>query len=235
MKRKVTELSQRYVAALRKHLKRGPKIGSGLARSVGRQAVASGLETLDMARIHEQALDTLKASASKDGLIKKAEIFFTESISPIEETHRAAVDANAHLNEVNQRLGRRTANLAATNRSLKQSAARRRTVEGALKKSGGHSKKLLAESYRLQKHLRHLARQVLAAQENNRRKISHDLKDEIAQTLLGINVRLLTVKKSAGRHDQGLRKEIENTQRLVHMSVKSIKRFAREYGKHNEP
>jgi signal transduction histidine kinase len=235
MKRKLTELSQRYVAALKKHLKPGPQIGSGPARNLGRRAVASGLETLDMARIHERALATLEASSSKDGLIKKAEIFFTEVISPIEKTHRAALLANAHLNEVNERLGRRTASLAVTNRSLKQSAARRRTVEGALKKSGGHSKKLLTESYRLQEHLRHLTRQVLAAQENNRRKISSDLSDEIAQTLLGINVRLLKVKKTAGRHDQDLRKEIAKTQRLVHTSVKCIERFAREYGKHHEP
>ena len=229
MKRKLTALSQRYVAALKKYLKRGPKIGSRLARKVGRQAVASGLETLDMARIHECALDELKACASKDGLIRKAEVFFAEAISPIEETHRAALQANAHLNEVNQRLRRRKAKLDASNRSLKQSTARRRTVEGALRKSGVHSKMLLAESYRLQEHLRHLTRQVLAAQENNRRKISSDLSDEVAQTLLGINVRLLKVKETVGHHSQDLRKEIANTQRLVHRSVNSIERFAREY------
>ena len=37
----------------------------------------------------------------------------------------------------------------------------------------------------------------MAAQEDKRKKMSHDLRDEIAQTLLGINVRLLTLKMDA--------------------------------------
>ena len=87
--------------------------------------------------------------------------------------------------------------LAASNRSLKQGIAQRKTVEAALKKSGEHYKALLEESLALQEHLRHLTHQILSAQEEERKKISHDLQDEIAQTLLGINVRLLTLKKAA--------------------------------------
>ena len=125
--------------------------------------------------------------------------------------------------------------LAASKRSLKQGIAQRKTVEAALKKSGEHSHKLLEESLALQRHLQHLAHRILSAQEDNRNRISHELQDEIAQTLLGINVRLLTVKKGAELHTKGLRKEIADTQRLVNISAKSIERFARELGKHHEP
>jgi hypothetical protein len=45
----------------------------------------------------------------------------------------------------------------------------------------------------------------------------------------------LTVKRAAGRNVKSLQKEIANTQRLVDMSVRTIERFAREYGKHHEP
>jgi signal transduction histidine kinase len=58
--------------------------------------------------------------------------------------------------------------------------------------------------------------------------MSHELQDEIAQTLLGINVRLLTVKRAAGLNDQSLQKEIASTQRMVGQSVQSINRFAHE-------
>ena len=109
------------------------------ARVLGRQAAALGLETLDLARIHEQALAALEASSSRDGIIKRAEIFFAEAITPIEETHRAALKANVRLNQLHQTLGRRTADLAASNRSLKQGIVQRKTVEQALKKSGEHS------------------------------------------------------------------------------------------------
>jgi len=235
MKQKLTGLSQRYVAALRKHLRRGPRAipPCGTALALGRQAAALNLETLDVVRIHEGALAALEASSSQDGVIKRAEIFFAEAITPIEETHRAALKANVRLSRLRQTLGRRTVNLAASNRSLKQGIAQRKTVEQALKKSGEHSRKLLKESRRLQKHLQRLTHQILSAQEDKRKKISRDLHDEIAQTLLGINVRLLALKREAAINTSGLKKEIASTQRLVDKSVKSIKRFAREFGIHH--
>ena len=234
MKRKLIRLSQRYRALLRTHLKQGPRASLRPARGLGRLAVAVGLETLDLARIHAEALAAIEASSSRDGIIERAEIFFTEAITPIEETHRAALKANVRLSQLKQRLGRRTMDLAASNRSLKQGIAQRKSVEESLKKTGAHSKKLLKESLALQKHLQHLTHQILSAQEDKRNEISHELQDEIAQTLLGINVRLLTLKKEAAVNANGLQKEIASTQRLVDMSVKSIDRFAREFGKHHE-
>ena len=86
----------------------------------------------------------------------------------------------------------------------------------------------------MQKHLRRLTHRILSAQEDKRKQISRDLQDEIAQTLLGINVRLLTLKKEAAIDANGLEKEIASTQRFVDKSVKSIKRFARKFGIHNK-
>jgi signal transduction histidine kinase len=234
MKRRLAALSQRYVTALRKHLKQGPEASLQPARDLGRQAVAVGLETLDVAKIHEGALAALEATSSRDGIIKRAEAFFTETITPIERTHRAARKTNADLNQVARKLDRRAGDLAASNRSLRQSIVRRKGVEAALRKSGGESKRLLEESHRLQKHLRNLTRQILLAQEEKRKKMSQDLQDEIAQTLLGINVRLLRLKKEGSANAKGFEKEIASTQRLVNKAGKRIKRFAREIVKHHE-
>jgi signal transduction histidine kinase len=229
MKRDLIALSRNYTSALRKHLKQGPRASLRPARGLGCKAMAVGLETLDLARIHEEALSRLEASSSKDGIIERAEIFFTEAITPIEKTHRAALRTNSRLSQVNKTLDRRTVDLAATNRSLKQSIIQRKTVQSALRKSGGRSKKLLEESHRLQKHLQHLTHQILSAQEDKRKKISHKLQDEIAQTLLGINVRLVTLKQEAAHNAEGLQKEIASTRRLVDKSMTSIRRFAREF------
>ncbi len=235
MTRRLSALSGRYLAALRKHLKQSPRASLEPARGLGRQAAAIGLEVLDVARIHERALATLEAPGSKDGIIERADIFFAETITPLEETHRASVKARARLNRLNKMLGRRTLDLAASNRSLKQGIARRKTVEAAFKKSGEHYQTLLEESLALQEHLQHLTHRVLSAQEDKRKKIGHELRDEIAQTLLGIKVRLLTLKKEAAVKGKGFKKEIASTQRLVYMTVKTIERFAREYGKPHEP
>ena len=204
------------------------------ALGLGRQALTLGLETLDMARIHEGALATLDLSNGGDRIFDRAEMFFAEAITPIEKTHRAALESDLRLGQLNRTLGRRTVSLAASNLSLKEGIARRKSVEQALKKSGQRSKTLLKESRHLQKQLQRLTHRILSAQEDKRKEISSDLQDEIAQTLLGINVRLLTLKKEAAVDAQSLKKEIAGTQRLVDMSVKRIKRFARAIGKPHE-
>jgi len=233
MKRKLSRLSGQYLATLRKHLKQSAPASLLPARGLGHKAVALGLETLDLAKIHEGALARLEASSSRDGIIRKAEIFFAEALTPIEMTHRSALKANVHLSRLNKTLGQRTADLAASHRCLKNGIVQRKSVERALKKSGEHSRKLLKESNRLQRHLQRLTHQILSAQEDKRKDISRNLHDEIAQTLLGINVRLLALKKEAAVNAQGVKKEIASTQRLVDKSVKSIKRFAREFGIHH--
>jgi len=92
--------------------------------------------------------------------------------------------------------------------------------------------KCLKKSLQLQKRLRQLTHQVLAAQEDEREKLSHELQDEIAQTLLGINVRLLLLKQAARSKVRGLKNEIASAQRLVVKSATLVRRLARELDKH---
>ena len=229
MKLKQIALSERYLSALRKHLKQGPRASLLPALALGRQAVALGLEMLELARIHERAFAALKLSNSKNGLIKRAETFFIEAITPIVQTHRAARQSKTELNRLNQALTRRTLELAASNRQLQRGILRRKDVEAALKKSGRHYTRLLKDSLQLQEALRQLTHQVLASQEDERKKISLQLQNEIAQTLLGINVRLLSLKQEARLNTKGLKNEIASTQRLVVKSARSVRRVAREF------
>ncbi len=171
----------------------------------------------------------LKLSGDKNAMIKRAEVFFTEAITPIVETHRAARQSKIDLNRLSHTLRRRTAELAATNRQLQRGIVRRKRVEAALAKSGKHYARLLKDSLHLQEGLRQLTHEVLAAQEDERQKISHELQDEIAQTLLGINVRLLSLKKEARLNTAGLKNEIASTQRMVAKSARSVRRAAHEF------
>ncbi len=230
MKQKIIRLSQRYVTALQEHIEQGPRASLLPAMGLGRRAAALGLETLDLARMHEQAVTALELSSRRDGEIKRAEIFFAEALSPIVETHRAARESRMQLGQLHERLRRRTAELAACNGQLQRVILRRKSVEAALKKSGEHYTKLLQDSLRLQEGLRQLTHEVLATQEEERKKISRELQDEIGQTLLGINVRLLSLQKEARNNTQGLKNEIASTQRLVVKSAQSVRRAAREFG-----
>jgi signal transduction histidine kinase len=234
MGRKLNGLSQRYVAALRKHLQKGPRSmpACDTAQGLGRRAMALGLETLDMARFHERALIALVlpgySPSTRDAMVRRAGRFFSEAITPIEKTHRTAQEANASLNQMIQTLNRRSADLAASNRRLKQEIVERRSVEESLRKSEQHSSRLLEQSRHMQEQLRLLSRQLLSAQEEERKKISRELHDEIAQTLTGINVRLATLKAGAMADTKGLQRKITSTQRLVEKSVDIVHRFARE-------
>jgi len=226
MKQKPIGLSQRYVAALQKYLRQGPRANLQPALGLGCRAMALGMETLDLARMHERALSLLQPSGSKNGVIKRAQIFFTEAITPIVETHRVARQSKIDLNRMTAMLNRRTGELAVTNRQLQRGIVRRKSVEAALKISGVQYSKLLKDSLNLQESMRQLTHQVLVAQEDERKKISHELQDEIAQTLLGINVRLVSLKQEARNNTKGLKNEIASTQRLVVKSAMSVQRFA---------
>jgi len=228
MKQKLIELSQRYGTALRKYLKPGPRSNLQPASSLGRQAVSLKLESLELARIHEQALAALQLSKGKSELTKRAEIFFDEVLTPILETHRAAHESKIDRNHSMGTPDRSTAELTATNRQLQRGIVRHKGVEAALKKSGVHNAGLLKDSLSLQKSLRELTHQVLTEQEEERRQISTELQDEVAQTLLGINVRLLSLKQQARSDKKGFKNEIASTQQLVAQWAKSVRQVARK-------
>jgi signal transduction histidine kinase len=110
---------------------------------------------------------------------------------------------------------------------LRSESARRKEVETALIKSEKHHILLLDQSRQMQEHLRHLTHKILTAQEDERREISRELHDEIAQTLTGINVQLANLKREAVINTKGLKGKITGTQRLVQKSVKIVHLFAR--------
>jgi len=232
MKRQILNLSRRYQTALRTHLQQRRQSSLDSARGLGSLALAAGLQTLDLAKLHEQILVTQLLpklpARQRDSLIKQAAIFFAVAITPVEKMHRSAREAIARLKQFIQTLSQRTAELTASNLQLRLEISQRKAVEEALKKSERHYSQLLEQSDHLQEQLRQLSRQILSAQEEERKRISRELHDVIAQTLTGINIRLATLKKEAALNTKGLDRNIARTQRLVEQSVKIVHRFARE-------
>lgn len=219
------ELSQLYHAALQKYLKQAAGSDLEPARELGRQAVAMGLETLDMARVHEIALVALVLPGygpnSGNVLMGRAGLFFAESITPIEQTHRGAREANAQLNQIVTKLARSV-------QSLKGEIVQRSAVEAALRDSELLSLQLLDRSRQMEGSLRLLSRKLLSAEEDERRRISRELHDVIAQTLTGINLQLSILKIGAHADATALAAAIASTQHAVEQSIDIVHRFARE-------
>jgi len=235
---KLSRLSGRYRAALRTYIAQAPPGDLQAAHELGGNAVAMRLETLDLAKIHDRALAAQFSpdddAAMRNGMTKRAALFFAEAITPIEKTHRLALEAGAELEQVNEALARRTLDLADSHRDLQEGIARRKDADECLRTSEEESVRLLEEARRLQEHLQELARRILTAQEEERKRLSLTLQDEIAQTLLAIHVRLLALDRELSISTEGFKKEIATTQRLVQESVKTISRFALECGIQHE-
>ncbi len=229
---KPTAYALSYQGALRRYLDIGSPRNLQAAINLGRRAVALGLDTLDLAAIHEHALlARILPEGSRvrhDRFVKSAKRFFARSLVPMEETHRSALEDNARLDQLIRKLQRRTQDLATSNRALKKEVVRRKRAETTLLSSERQSYELLEEAQGRQKQLRLLSRRILTVQEDERKRISRELHDVIAQMLTGINFRLAALKTEALVSSKGISKKITQTQRLVEKSVDIVHRFARE-------
>jgi PAS domain S-box-containing protein len=193
----------------------------------------------DSQSVFRAFLDRMFAKAGKHvceaALIKKGDATFwaslhgasTSSDDGRRKWYRVAVSDITYLKQ-GEEAQRRMEALAISNRDLTREIARRQRVEKALRQSEHNSRELLQQSHQMQEQLRRLSRQVLSAQEEERKKISRELHDVIAQTLTSINVRLANLKRDAKENASGLERSIARTQQLVERSVNIVHRFARE-------
>ena len=238
MNEETTRWAKRYQAALARYLKQGPADNLSAALRLGHRAAALGLETLDVARSHEQALLALVLPAgsakTRQQMIDRSKLFFEEALVPIEQTHAAAQADVRHVAELGEELRVRTVESSASTRRLERGIVRRQASETALRKSGKQHSLLLQKSRGLQTRLRVQMRKILSTSEDKRQQASYQLQNEIAQILVAIHVRLLTLKEAARANTDNLKKEIAETQQLVKQSVKTIQRLANESGIHHE-
>jgi signal transduction histidine kinase len=230
MKRERIRLAQQYEAAMRKYVKVGSRTGLPLARAVAKQAATLGLRALDLARLHDQALAQFAPPVTRDGASHRADAFFAEAFTQLGQRSPSARKTAARLRRLNKQLRQRTMDLATSRRIRKKDLVDRNVLRDALKKKTAHYASLLAESRDLQRCLQRLTRRMLSAQENERTTISRTLRDDVAQAMLGIQVKLAHLKTEAARNTTGLRRELTATQRLVEKSTKTLEQFAGELG-----
>lgn len=226
-------LTADYQAALRNHVEKDSPATLKAADGLGRTAVKLGFETLRMANMHEQALAVLlpgEPSPNKqEELSRKASAFFAEAIMPIEGTHLAAQVDREDFEQLNTNLKQRTEDLAELNRELKVQIDERKSAESALEAREYSSSQLLKDSQLLEQNLKEMTRKILSATENERHAMSLRLNDEIAQTLLGINIRMIALKNKIDINHLNHNHEIDMIQQLVGDSAEMIKRLAHEF------
>lgn len=223
--------SHGYSLALNRYLKRALGQTALAAANLGRKAGALGVKPTALARIHRQVLASANAAdvGNAAGNAAKADRFLAAAIAPLAAARTDSRDHTTALDLLKRKLGRRTRELAATNRLLQRGVIRRREAEATMKQRERHHATLIRESLRLQNRMRRLTHQVLTAQETQRKDISQECQNELAQTLIGINLRLTILKQEARANTTGLRAEITSTQQLIERSARSVRKAARKF------
>ena len=141
-----------------------------------------------------------------------------------QESDRSVIQCN--IRDITMR--KLAENMSTRNVKLKKEIVRRQKVEEDLRAQRKEQSNLLKQSRAQQKQLRNLSHQILNAQEDERKRISRELHDVVAQTLVGINVHLEVLDQGNAVSLETFRKKVVNTQRLVEKAVKTVHDFARE-------
>jgi len=211
-------LARDYGATLRKHLLNEQEAVLEQAYELGRTAVAQGFGVLDVARVHQKALEKLMRSPIAVNLngrfLKAAETFLMESLSPFEATHRGFREMNLKLHERNQ--------------ELESEIKERKRVEDALRESEKHYYRLFNEAQAMQENLRNLSNKILRTQEEERKRVSRELHDEVGQALTAISVTLATLKNNGVWSAGSSGRKFTETQGLLQETMETVHRFARD-------
>ena len=230
MKHTPPSFSRIYQAALKFHIDQKLRPDPEVVKKIGTKARVADLAILDFAKLHEHILvmEILPSCPVKKqpALIRHAGNFFAAIVASASIGEEGKRDST-RLGKMIESLSVRTVELAAANRQLGLEIIQRKKVEMALRKSERDLLKSLEKSEVLKEQTRNLSRQILTAQEEERKKISRELHDVIAQALLGINVRLATLTIQAGKNNKELVRNIAMTQKMVTKSAEIVHQFAR--------
>ena len=123
----MSAFGQEYRSALETYLQRGDEMALSTAYELGRRAMVEGLGILDMAQLHQDAIEKIilpAANADRQRFATAASSFFSETLSSFEMTFRGYRGANEELQRLNEALIRKTRRFSSPIASSNPSAIR---------------------------------------------------------------------------------------------------------------
>ncbi len=199
------------------------------ARALGRAALDAGLGVFDLIRLHHQALTDgvlPEDTAAAARLAPSLENFLLAALAPFEAANRGIHSARERLQQLNGVLAERNEALALSNAQLEEEILLRQQNETALRQSKDRYFELLRQAQAMEDGLHDLSAQVLAAQDDDRKRISRELHEEIAQALAAVNLTVALLKKQAGAGST-FQRDVAAAEALLAHSMETVHSFAR--------
>lgn len=224
-------LSIAYQVALSGYLAHPNEETLQQAYELGRGAMNAGLGILDLVRLHHRAL--VKGAWSVDRpaatvhWVPIIETFLLAALSSFEAAYRDFRRTRERSQELNEALGERNEAFALSNAQLEEEISVRKKTEADLRESKDHYFQLFQQARAMEENLRELSSRVLTAQEEERRRISRELHDEIGQALTAVNVAIALLKRQA-RSDSDFQRKVSEAEQLLAQSMEKVRCFARE-------
>ncbi|MFT3828274.1 MAG: sensor histidine kinase [Opitutaceae bacterium] len=214
--------------ALQRHVGRA-RSGGAAGRTLGRVALAQGVDAGRIARAHSRAIERLKPEVAGAHIVsRRSEPFLADVLRPLESAYATLRGRADREDDLAASLQRAAEKLAHAERGLVREKRRTVRAHADLAAAVLLQRNLLARSRSSQEQLRRMTRRVLSVQEDERKRISRELHDEISQILTGINLQLTILTQSMATTDATMRRRIAGARRSVEKSVTEVHRFARE-------
>jgi PAS domain S-box-containing protein len=114
------------------------------------------------------------------------------------------------------------------NEKLSMDIRRSKVVEEDLRAKRKEQSRVLRQTRLQERQLRELSHGIMQAQEEERKRISRELHDVIAQALVSINLHLSVLAQDSAAVPESLKQQIGKTQLLVQKALQIVHEFARE-------
>jgi hypothetical protein len=203
MKPNEETLAHRYEASLGLHLGVGSASRARQALQLGREAAAEGVSMEDLARIHSSAMDRLSPRVSARNS-ERASRFFSAAIEPLVFLHRTSLRYRVEMARLGTALSKKSVQLASSRLMFHKGVARNRVLTDQLRETRIRHAGVEAETRRVHDELRKLTQRMLKAQERQGQANGARLRNDIAQSMIGINLWLRDLRTEARRNSEKL-------------------------------
>ncbi|MDF1700781.1 MAG: sensor histidine kinase [Planctomycetota bacterium] len=154
------------------------------------------------------------------------EWFFSQVLEALQARGPRAANPGRRPTILRRALAERTAELLDARTRLSAEEKRGKALDVGMEANSRECADAMDTARRAEQMLRDVTRKLLTAHEDERRRVSRDLHDELGQNLTAVNLTLEGLRTAAAADAKELQREVRRSQALLLRAMKKVRRFA---------